>query len=101
MFIIFINDLVKSFGISGSDPIVVNGLSINSLLYTDSFILLFDSEEYLQKSLDCLNEFCTNGKLDVNHEISKVIVFNLKGMSYMNILRFKIILWKLLNLFVI
>ena len=101
MFNIFINDLVKSFDISGSDPIVVNGLSINSLLYTDSFILLFDSEEYLQKSLDCLNEFCTNWKLDVNHEISKVIVFNLKGMSYMNILRLKIILWKLLNLFVI
>ena len=39
-------------------------------------IILFDSEEGLQKSLDGLNEFCTNWQLDVSHETLKVIVFN-------------------------
>ena len=54
LFNLFINYLVKSLETSGCDPIVVNGLSINSLLYAD------DSEKGLQKSLNCLNEFCTN-----------------------------------------
>ena len=53
MFNLFINDLVKSLETSGCDPIVGNGLSINTLLYAD------DSEDGLQKSLNCLNEFCT------------------------------------------
>ena len=53
LFNIFMNDLVKSLDISGGDPIVVNGLLINSLLCTDDTILLSSSEEGLQKSLDC------------------------------------------------
>ena len=35
---------------------MVNGLSINSFLYTDDIIVLSDSEEGLRKLLDCLNE---------------------------------------------
>ena len=84
LFNICINDLVKSLDISAGDPIVVNGLLINSLLYADDTILLSGPEKGLQKSLDCLNEFCTKWRLDVNHEKSKVIVFRSDGTSYMN-----------------
>ena len=49
LFNIFINDLVKSLDTSGCDPIVLNGLSINSLLYADDIILLSQSEDVLQK----------------------------------------------------
>ena len=84
LFNLYINDLVKSLEKVGCNPVVVNGLSINSLLYADDIILLSDSEEGLQKSLDCLEEFCSNWKLNVNHEKSKVMVFNSNGETYMN-----------------
>ena len=63
---------------------MINGLSINSLLYADDIILLSESKEGLQKSLNCLHEFCTNWQLEINHEKSKVIVFNSNGKTYMN-----------------
>ena len=55
--IIFIYELVKSLDTSVCDPSVVNGLSVNSLLYADDITLLSDFEEGLQKSLDGLNIF--------------------------------------------
>ena len=71
LFNLFINDLVKSLEASGCDPTIVNGLSINSLLYADDIILLSDSKEGLHKSLNCLQEFCTNWKLEVNQDNQK------------------------------
>ena len=81
LFTLFINDLVKSLDSSECDPVVSGDLTINSLLYADDTILLSNSEEALQKSLNCLNEFCDNWKLNVNHEKSKVMVFNSNGKS--------------------
>ena len=58
--------------------------SVNSLLYADDIILLSSADKGLQKSLDVANKFCTDWKLDVNHEKSKVMVFNSNGKSYLN-----------------
>ena len=88
LFNLYINDLVKSLEKVGCNPVVVNGLSINSLLYAD-IILLSDSEEGLQKSLECLEEFCSNWKLNVNHEKSNVMVFNSNGETYINNFRYE------------
>ena len=85
----FLNDLVKSLDSSECDPLVIGDLTINSLLYADDIILLSNSEEGLQKSLNCLNEFCDNWKLNVNHEKSKVMVFNSNGKAYMHVNHFK------------
>ena len=84
VFNLFLNDLVKSLDSSEFDPVVIGDLTINSLLYADDILLLSDSEEGLQKSLNCLNEFCHNWKLNVKHEKSKVMVFNSDGKAYMN-----------------
>ena len=84
----FINDFVKSLDSPECDPIVIGDLTINSLLYADDIILLSNSEEGLQKSLNCLNEFCDNWKLNVNHEKLKVTVFNSNGKAYINHFKF-------------
>ena len=89
LFNFFIDDLVKKLNISNCDPVVIKNISVNSLLYADDIILLSNSENGLQRSLDVLNEFCIDWKLDVNHEKSKVMVFNSNGKSHVNILREK------------
>ena len=84
LFNLFIDDLVKKLKISNCDPIVIKNISVNSLLYADDIILLSSSDKGLQKYLDVVNKFCTDWKLDVNHEKSKVMVFSSNGKSYLN-----------------
>ena len=84
LFNLFIDDLVKKLKISSYDPIVIKNISVNSLLYADDIILLSNSDKGLQKSSDVVNKFCTDWKSDVNHEKSKVMVFNSNGKSYLN-----------------
>ena len=98
LFNFFIDDLVKKLNISTCDPVVINiYISVNSLLYADNIILLSNSENGLQRSLDVLNEFCIDWKLDVNHEKSKVMVFNSNGKSHVNIFKYKDLFFKQLN----
>ena len=87
LFNLFINDLVKSLDSSECDPIVIGDLTINSLFHADD-ILLSNSKEGLQKTLNCLNEFCDNWKLNVNHEKLKVMVFNSNRKAYINHFKF-------------
>ena len=63
---------------------MIKNISVNSLLYADDIILLSSSDKGLHESLDVVNKFCTDWKLDVNHEKSKVMVFNSNGKSYLN-----------------
>ena len=68
LFNLFLNDLVETLSTAECDPIVIDDLTVNSLLYADDIILLSNSEDGLQKSLDCLYDFCAKWKLNVNHE---------------------------------
>ena len=60
LFNLLINDLVKTLDSTECDPTVIGDLSINFLLCADDISLLSNSEEGLQKSLNCLNDFCNN-----------------------------------------
>ena len=55
-------------------------------MYADEISLLSDPDKGLQRSLDVLNK-CSNWKVDVNHETSKVMVFNSNGNSYLKIFK--------------
>ncbi len=55
--------------------------SIHCLVYADDLVLLSESPEGLQSSLNILKYFCFSWKLEVNRDKSKVIVFNSNGFD--------------------
>ena len=54
------------------------------MLFADDIVLLSESEDGLQSSLDVLSTFCSNWKLQVNVDKSKILVFNSIGKSHIN-----------------
>ena len=89
LFNFYTDYLAKKLNISNCDPVVIKNISVNSLLYADDIILLSNSENGLQRSLDVLNEFYIDWKEDVNHEKLKVMVFNSNGKSHVNTFKYK------------
>jgi len=75
-----VNDLNKV----STDPVVIGSTSLNILLYADDIVLLSQSKEGLQSSLNILHNFCSSWKLQVNTSKSKIIVFNSNGKSFLN-----------------
>ena len=74
------NDLVTG----NCDPVRVGDLSVNFLLYADDIVLLSESKSSLQSSLNILGTYCSNWKLQVNVEKSKVLIFNSNGKTNVN-----------------
>ena len=84
LFSLYLNDLHDYFSEAG----VLNGieipfnddlytyLKIFVLLYADDTVLLGDTENNLQNSLNLYQNFCDTWKLSVNAQKSKVIVFS-------------------------
>ena len=68
---------------------MIERIKLKTLLYADDIILLSSSEQGLQRSLNVLNEFSNDWKLEVNHEKSKVIVFNSNGKLLINKFKFQ------------
>ncbi|XP_063418062.1 uncharacterized protein LOC134700624 [Mytilus trossulus] len=66
------------------EPVRVGDLSVNCLLYADDIVLLSESKTGLQASLNTLSTYCSNWKLQVNVQKSKVLVFNSNGKTYLN-----------------
>ena len=89
LFNLYINDLVKVFEHNNVDPVKINEISINSLLFADDIVILSNSEKGLQKALNLLAEFCNSWKLQINSTKSKVIVFNSNGKSHKNFFRYE------------
>lgn len=72
LFNLYINDLVKELNNANTDPVVIGDIYLNSLLYADDIVLLSNSQEGLQNSLNVLKYFCCLWKLDVNKHKSKL-----------------------------
>ena len=84
LFNFFINNIVDALQVDKTDPVVIGNSSFNILLYADDIVLLSESEEGLQTSLNILHDFCSSWKLQVNTDKSKVMVFNSNGKTFMN-----------------
>jgi hypothetical protein len=54
--IIFINNLVDDLNKDNTDPVVIGDTSVNILLYADDIVLLSQSKEGLQNSLNLLHD---------------------------------------------
>jgi hypothetical protein len=76
LFNYFINNLVDDLNKDNTDPVVIGDTSMNILLYADDIVLLSQSKEGLQNSLNLLHDFCYTWKLKVNTDKSKIMVFN-------------------------
>ena len=57
MFKIFINDLPSMFS-DEDDPVLLNDVKLNCLLYADDLLLLSRSQKGLQSCLDKLSDYC-------------------------------------------
>ena len=75
LFNIFINDIHQIFDRT-CQPINVNFWKVNSLSFADDLVLLSESENGLQNSLDKLEAYCNEWGLKVNISKTKVMVFN-------------------------
>ena len=86
LFNYFNNDVVNDLNKVSTDPVVIGSTSLNILLYADDIVLLSQSKEALQSSLNILHNFCSSWKLQVNTSKSKIIIFNSisNGKSFLN-----------------
>ena len=73
---IYINDLANEIEDNGCDPVSLNGLKVNLLMYADDILLLSSSAKGLQMALDQVSKFCNEWKLTINFSKTKVMVFN-------------------------
>ena len=66
-------------GLSIFDDSLQCYLKLVVLLYTDNMVLLAENIEDLQDLLDKFHIYCSQWKLKVNHEKSKVVIFGDKS----------------------
>ena len=52
-----------------------NYLKIQILLYADDTVIFSETPEGLQKSLNCLAEYCKCWKLSINTEKTEIAIF--------------------------
>ncbi len=78
LFGLFINDIVGELK-SNSQGIKCLDFVIHCLLYADDLVLLSESEDDLQRMLDCLSNWCKKWRMRINSNKSKIIHFRVKG----------------------
>ena len=79
LFSLFINDLPGVLNEAGYPGIKINGNSICSLLYADDLVIFSENALCLQKIINVFETYCTNNKLVVNRDKTKVVVFRNGG----------------------
>ena len=78
LFNLYINGIVKKIDDSRKVSIKLDNstFKLNVLLYADDIVILAESENELQNSLNELSRFCELWKLSINPSKTKCIVFN-------------------------
>ena len=65
LFNIYINDIPDMFD-DLCKPVTLENLSLNCLMFADDVLLLSETPEGLQNSINKLNEYCFKWQLSVN-----------------------------------
>ena len=78
---LFINDLPEIFD-QTCNPATLNSLKLNCLLYADDIVLLSETAEGLQNSLDKLSRYCKKWGMEINTDKTKSLVFNSTGRLF-------------------
>jgi hypothetical protein len=78
LFKLFINDMHKLFD-KQCDPAKLHNEDVSCLMFADDVVLVSETAEGMQKSLDKLDAYCKNWLLKVNYEKTKIMIFNKAG----------------------
>ena len=89
LFNIFINDIHQIFN-AECRPLDMNKWPVSSLSFADDLVLLSESEDGLQNSLNKLEAYCNEWELKVNLSKTKVLVFNKPFTRKIKRLQFRI-----------
>ena len=84
LFSLFINDLEIYLQQNPDAGLSLEQLSIYLLMFADDAVILSDTIEGLQSSLNYLEMFCTKWNLDVNIGKTKIVVFRKGGILSRN-----------------
>ena len=82
LFSIFLNDIEMHSGENIQDGITLEQLQLYLLLFADDAVLVSETREGLQRSLDKLHEYCFKWNLNVNIEKTKNVVFRKGGRGW-------------------
>ena len=82
LFNVFLSDLPAQFQDEDSRPAKLNDRSIGSLFWADDIVIISETKEGLQHSLERLQEYCDSNKLKVNVGKTKCMIFNKGGRSF-------------------
>jgi hypothetical protein len=75
LFNIFINDLINDLNKEETDAPKLDQMNIKCLLYADDLVIVSESQEGLQKSMDILEAFTQKWHLQVNISKTKCLTF--------------------------
>jgi hypothetical protein len=78
IFNLFLSDLPDIFDAS-CDPVYNFDSPLNCMMFADDIIILSESAEGLQNSLDKLKSYCDKWQLTLNTDKTKVMIFNKGG----------------------
>ena len=76
LFSLYISDLESYLETNIAGKIALENLKIQLLLFADDLVLLADSEQGLQHSMNRLDEFCSTWDMQVNIQKTNVVIFN-------------------------
>ena len=89
LFNLFINKITDIFD-ETCDPLKVNNLDLNCLLWADDLLLVSSSAKGLQSSLNKMETFYDNLGLKINIKKTEIIIFNKRGLKLDNFFDFKL-----------
>ena len=75
-FNLFVNDLITYINSANSGASVLENLKVSCLLYADDLVLISETKEGLQESLNALDQFTSDWFMQVNPEKTKCLLFS-------------------------
>ena len=76
LFNIFTSDLPYILGKIECDPVTLDSIKINTLMYADDMLLLSRSQKGLEKAICVLEIYCKKWQLKINPDKTKIMIFN-------------------------
>ena len=80
LFNIFIDKISNVFDETCA-PVKINNLSLNCILWADDLLIISQTSEGLQNSLNKMKNYYDSLGLEVNIKKTKIMIFNKKGLS--------------------
>jgi len=82
LFNLYINDLENYLMTNSTGFIQLNHAKLYLLMFADNILLLVESPSSLQDSINYLNNFCDQWKVQINKVKTKVLIFNKPNSKY-------------------